>query len=104
MTLWAVFWQLRLFLPAEICLLVAIVLMGTVWLGLLFYPVDKKKPLDFFFIHAMARMFFIILFTVDIWQGGLLALRWYKYVGSEPVGPDRPGKWYVLFLPNVLLS
>jgi hypothetical protein len=27
-------------------------------------------------------------------QNGLLAFRWYKYVGAQPHSPSRPGRWF----------
>lgn len=36
-------------------------------------------------------MFLLILWNLDVWQNGLLAFHWFKYVGEDPdVGP---GKW-----------
>lgn len=42
-------------------------------------------------------MFLVLLLVVDVWQNGLLAFRWFKYIGPEPTSPERPGKWYVCF-------
>lgn len=95
MAVWGVLWSFRLFFLAEICLLVAFVLMVTVYIGLLMHPASKSRPLDYLCIHTMCRMFLIILFVVDIWQGGLLGLSWYKYLGEHDDPRDRKGKWSV---------
>jgi len=94
MGLWTLFFSLRYFLVSEIFLLLALVLLISVWALLLVYPPSiRKRPMDTFFIHAPMRMFLVILLNVDVWQNGLLAFRWYKYIGEEPFSPDRPGKW-----------
>jgi len=94
MSLWTLFFSLRYFLVSEIFLLLALVLVVSIWAMLLVYPSNfTSRPMDTFFIHAPIRMFLVLLLVVDVWQNGLLAFRWFKYIGPEPTSPDRPGKW-----------
>lgn len=39
----------------------------------------------------LLRMLVCVLFSVDIWHQGLLALSWYRYLGDEP--NHRTGRW-----------
>ncbi|GAA95353.1 uncharacterized protein L969DRAFT_58006 [Mixia osmundae IAM 14324] len=90
--LWAVFWTLRIFLASEICLLVCGVLLLSIWLTLLRWNTTiSKRPLDYILINMPVVMFLLVLWNVDIWQNGLLAFHWFKYVGSDP--NEGPGKW-----------
>jgi hypothetical protein len=73
MALWVLFWQLRLFLASEICLLVAAVLMLSVWAHLILYPASKSRPLDLIFIHAPMRMLVVLLMVVAVWCAAVLA-------------------------------
>ena len=101
------FWDLKIFLASEIALLVEFIVLASIWATLLGYPPSKHRPLDNVFIHAPMTLLLVILWNVDIWQNGLLALNWYdvprpfrshaltvqrfKYIGSDAgVGH---GKW-----------
>lgn len=89
--LWSIFWILRMFLVAEILLLVSAFLMLTVWMTLLRYPARLSSPASWLFVHVPVRMFLLFLINLAIWQNGLVALGWFKYNGSDP--HQKPGKW-----------
>jgi len=94
MAFWTLFFSMRQFLVSEIFLLIALALLISCWALCLVYPPNfKSRPMDTIFIHAPIRMFLVMLLVVDVWQNGLLAFRWYKYVGPEPISPSRPGRW-----------
>lgn len=84
MSLWVLFWSLKLFLAAEIVLFVvfalSLSLLGTTFV---LYRSPKTTFLEAAFVYAPITMINVILFSVDIWQNGLLALKWYKYVGTD---------------------
>jgi len=88
---WSPLFIARQFLVAEILLLVSAFVMLTVWITLLQYPVGYKNPVSWLFVHVPVRMYLLFLVNLAIWQGGLIALRWYKYQGTDP--DQRPGKW-----------
>jgi hypothetical protein len=55
MALWVLFWALRLFLVAEIVLLLNIVNLITVFGTLLRHPPSLQRPVDFVFAHVPCR-------------------------------------------------
>lgn len=83
MAAWVLFWALRMFLISEIILLVVFAVVLSISATLRAYRPDKATFLDHLFIYAPVTMINVILFSVDIWQNGLLALGWFKYVGSH---------------------
>lgn len=82
---------MRFFLVAEILLLCAAFVMLTVWATLLRYPARLSSPASWLFVHVPVRMFLLFLINLAIWQNGLIALRWFKYNGTDP--HQKPGKW-----------
>lgn len=84
---WILAFVLKAFVIAQVLLILVILLVGSMWATLLWYPASLRRPLDFTFIHMPIRMFGAILLQVDFWQGGLLALRYYRH----PDGTKHPG-------------
>ncbi|ORY43255.1 hypothetical protein BCR35DRAFT_297473 [Leucosporidium creatinivorum] len=73
------------FIAAEIILLLVFVLALSMWATLFYYPSTHRRPIEFAFAHVPIRMLLIILLEVDIWQGGLLALGYYRHpTGDKP--------------------
>lgn len=65
--------------------------MLTVWLTLLKYPYSYRAPVSAIFIHFPVRMMLLFYLNLAIWQNGLIALDWYKYVGDEQ--DHHAGRW-----------
>ncbi|KAK4697953.1 hypothetical protein P7C70_g8125, partial [Phenoliferia sp. Uapishka_3] len=100
MSLWTLTWSLRQFLAGEIILLLNLALVTSIYGTLLLYrpdPLDTSttsSTMDYVFVQVPVRMLLVVLFTVDIWHQGLLALGWYKYQGPLPLPEGtHQGKW-----------
>ncbi|OCF72199.1 hypothetical protein I204_07464 [Kwoniella mangroviensis CBS 8886] len=74
---WAVFFTLQFFWGAEIVLLINVLLLLSIHITLLYYPVTLKRPIDAIFIHAPMTMFLAILFELDWLHNGFVALGWF---------------------------
>ncbi|KAL8281341.1 hypothetical protein RQP46_006375 [Phenoliferia psychrophenolica] len=97
MAAWTLFWTIQSFVVAEILLLVNLVVVISLYTTLLIYRPSSPSgatatTLDYVFLQAPVRMLLVVLFSVDIWHQGLLAIGWYRYVGSS-TSPHHPGKW-----------
>ncbi|KAM0755650.1 hypothetical protein T439DRAFT_295646 [Meredithblackwellia eburnea MCA 4105] len=85
MSFWTLFFSLRLFVVAEIILLLNLVNLVSMWGTLLLYqPAEGARYIDWLLLHVPIRMLLCVLFTTDIWHQGLLALHWYRYLGTDP--------------------
>ncbi|KAK4053344.1 hypothetical protein OIO90_003956 [Microbotryomycetes sp. JL221] len=73
---WILCWTFEWFIAAQIILLVTFVVVLSMWATLFYYPATIHRPLDFLFTHVPIRMFLVILWQLDVWQGGLLALHY----------------------------
>lgn len=75
MFFWTISWTLKRFLLAEIFLFVAGILSLSILIGVQPFTASiTSSPISFIFIHAPARMLFVIIFSCDIFQNGLMAL------------------------------
>ncbi|SCV67283.1 BQ2448_5929 [Microbotryum intermedium] len=88
MSAWIGCFVLRFFLAAQIVLLVVLVLVISIWATLLRFPPVASRPFDFAFVHMPIRMFLAILLQVDVWQGGLLALGYYRHTAKSGHSPS----------------
>ncbi|SCZ96143.1 BZ3500_MvSof-1268-A1-R1_Chr8-1g10033 [Microbotryum saponariae] len=88
MSAWIGCFVLRFFLVAQIILLVVLIMVFSMWATLLRFPPVASRPFDFTFIHMPIRMFLAILLQVDVWQGGLLALRYYRHPAKSGHHPS----------------
>ncbi|WWC69795.1 uncharacterized protein I206_103738 [Kwoniella pini CBS 10737] len=74
---WAVFFTLQFFWGAEVVLILNVILLLSIHITLLYYPVTLKRPIDALFIHAPMTMFLAILFQLDWMHNGFVALGWF---------------------------
>lgn len=72
MSFWTLFWTMKYFLLAEIALLLAGFFGLLTLVNLSQYPARNMK--EFVFIHTPMKMLFVIVFTCDIWQNGLMGI------------------------------
>ncbi|SGY97498.1 BQ5605_C035g11408 [Microbotryum silenes-dioicae] len=88
MSAWIGCFVLRFFLVAQIILLVVLIMVISIWATLLRFPPVASRPFYFVFIHMPIRMLLAILLQVDVWQGGLLALRYYRHPAKSGHRPS----------------
>jgi hypothetical protein len=88
MAFWTLFFEFRLFLASEICLLIALVLLASIWGQLLLYPASRARPLELALIHAPVRLFLVMLLIVHVWSVQLSISHLVSVDGRE-----RQAKW-----------
>ncbi|WOO78491.1 uncharacterized protein LOC62_02G002038 [Vanrija pseudolonga] len=76
MAAWAVAWSLQFFIVAECLILAALLLIITIHITMLPYPVQFRHPFDALFIHATVSLYFAVLFELMWIHGGFVALGW----------------------------
>ncbi|KAK4048900.1 hypothetical protein OIV83_004456 [Microbotryomycetes sp. JL201] len=80
---WILCWCFEWFIAAEIVLLVTFVVVLSIWATLFYFPATVHRPLDFLFTHVPIRMWLVILWQLDLWQGGLLALHYSRNLNDS---------------------
>ncbi|KAM0787221.1 hypothetical protein ACM66B_006459 [Microbotryomycetes sp. NB124-2] len=80
---WILCFVFEWFIAAQIVLLCTFVVVLSIWATLFYYPATIHRPLDLLFTHVPIRMWLVILWQLDIWQGGLLALHYSRNLNDS---------------------